>query len=86
MPILSTFLGMVIKIFHNDHNPPHIHVEYAEFKAQVEIATGRVISGKLPPRSARALNEWRKLHLKELHQAWETAHAGKMPKKIEPLE
>ena len=86
MPILSTFLGIVIKVFHNDHNPPHIHVEYAEFKAQIEIATGKIISGKLPPRSARAINEWRKLHLKEIKQAWLDSQNGKMPKRIAPLE
>lgn len=86
MPILSTFLGLVVKVFHNDHNPPHIHIEYAEFKAQIEITSGRALSGKLPPRSARAINEWRKLHLQELLQAWKDAQAGKMPKKIEPLE
>lgn len=86
MPIISTFLGIVIKIFHNDHNPPHIHVEYAEFKAQVDIKTGKFLSGDLPPRSARAVNEWRKIHMKELYQAWQAAQSGKMPKRIEPLE
>jgi len=86
LPILCTFLGIIIKVFHHDHNPPHIHVEYAEFKALVEIKTGKIISGKLPPRAFRALNEWRKIHLKEIHRAWLTAQSGRMPKKIKPLE
>jgi hypothetical protein len=28
MPILSMFFGIVIRMFYDDHHPPHIHVEY----------------------------------------------------------
>ncbi len=33
MPVLSTFFGITIKIYQGDHNPPHLHIEYAEFNA-----------------------------------------------------
>lgn len=29
MPEISRFYGIVIKIVHNDHHPPHFHAEYA---------------------------------------------------------
>jgi len=29
MPELSRFYGIVIKMYYNDHNPPHFHVEYS---------------------------------------------------------
>ena len=31
MPILAAFFGMMIRVFHADHEPPHIHVQYVEF-------------------------------------------------------
>jgi hypothetical protein len=29
VPTLSVFYGIVIKMFFDDHDPPHLHVEYA---------------------------------------------------------
>ena len=28
MPEISRFFGIVIKMFFDDHNPPHFHAEY----------------------------------------------------------
>jgi hypothetical protein len=30
MPEISRFLGIIIKMFFDDHNPPHFHAEYGE--------------------------------------------------------
>ena len=41
MPELSRFEGMVIKMLFNDtvqHNKPHVHVTYGEYKASVGLA------------------------------------------------
>ncbi len=32
MPEVSRFYGIVIKIFYDDHNPPHFHAEYGEYE------------------------------------------------------
>ena len=37
MPEISRFLGIVITMYFNDHNPPHFHVRYEEFRAIVGI-------------------------------------------------
>lgn len=39
MPTISSFHGIFIRMFYNDHAPPHFHVEYAEYKAIIDIAT-----------------------------------------------
>jgi hypothetical protein len=31
MPELSRFLGIIVYMYFNDHNPPHFHVEYSEY-------------------------------------------------------
>lgn len=86
MPIIAAFFGMVIRMFHSDHNPPHIHVQYGEFDAIVKISTGVTMRGKLPARLGRLLKEWLKLHRHEIMKAWEDAQANKMPRRIKPME
>jgi hypothetical protein len=40
MPEICRFYGIIIKMFYNEHNPPHIHVEYQDFKAIITINEG----------------------------------------------
>ncbi len=86
MPILAVFFGIIIRVYHDDHDPPHVHVEYAEHLAVVSIRDGRMIAGKLPPRVARLVEEWRSAHVADLLSAWRHAQAGKTPRRIAPLE
>nr|VFK63422.1 MAG: protein of unknown function (DUF4160) [Candidatus Kentron sp. UNK]VFK71652.1 MAG: protein of unknown function (DUF4160) [Candidatus Kentron sp. UNK] len=39
MPEISRFLGIIIYMHFNAHNPPHFHAEYNEFKASISIET-----------------------------------------------
>lgn len=50
MPEISRFFGIVIKMFFDDHNPPHFHAEYSGDLALIDIRTLSVFSGRLPPR------------------------------------
>ncbi len=86
MPVIAAFYGIVIKVFQGDHNPPHIHVAYSEFKAQIEIASGRILAGRLPPRSHKLVKEWLKLRQNEVMKAWDVAEQYGTPKRVKPLE
>ncbi len=33
MPVVSSFYGILIKMYFGDHAPPHFHAEYGEYKA-----------------------------------------------------
>jgi hypothetical protein len=48
MPEISRFHGIVIRMYFNDHNPPHFHVEYNEFEASVAIDTLGMMEDSLP--------------------------------------
>jgi Domain of unknown function (DUF4160) len=85
MPRLSYFYGIAIYMYYGDHFPPHIHARYAESEAQIAIATGEYVAGSLPPRASRLVEEWRRLHLDELVEAWVTVHDERTPGTIEPL-
>ncbi len=32
MPVICRFYGILIKMFFDDHNPPHFHAEYGEYE------------------------------------------------------
>jgi len=85
MPIISNFFGIIIRMFFNEHAPPHFHVEYAEYKASVNIQTLEVIEGKLSRRAQELVLDWAELHQKELLEDWELCRQHLEPKKIEPL-
>ena len=38
MPEISRFYGIVIKMFFDDHNPPHFHAEYGGETAYFDIS------------------------------------------------
>ncbi len=86
MPTISQFFGIMIRMFYRDHNPPHFHAIYAEYKASFGIETGKIIEGEMPRTATKLINEWRLLHIDELLQNWEKAGNEKLPDKIKPLE
>lgn len=86
MPEICRFYGIVIKIFFDEHNPPHFHAEYADCEALIEIGALAVIAGGLPPRALGLVMEWASLRQKEILQAWQNAKAQKPVGKIEPLK
>jgi len=52
MPIVSTFFGITIRMYFDDHEPPHFHVAYQGFEAMIAIESGERIAGSLPHKAA----------------------------------
>ncbi len=86
VPILSTFFGIIVRMFHGDHNPPHYHVQYGEYEAILDVETGRVLEGTLPKRVAQLVKEWHLKHKKELRSSWEQAQEFSPLQRIKGLE
>lgn len=86
MAEISRFYGMVIQMFGNDHNPPHYHVVYNEYRAIVEILTGELLEGNLPVRQLKLIKLWNEIHKDELLENFKNLRAeNKTFKKITPL-
>ena len=85
MPELSRFLGITIAMYFKDHNPPHFHVLYNEYDAEIEIKTLSVLDGKLPPRILGLALEWAELHKDELMEDWNLIQKTGKYNKIKPL-
>jgi len=86
MPRISYFYGITIRIYYDEHPPPHFHALYGDEVGQIEIETGKLIGGSLPRRALGLVRRWRKLHMKELMEDWTLAQAHERLKMIEPLE
>jgi enamine deaminase RidA (YjgF/YER057c/UK114 family) len=77
--------GIVIKMFYNDHRPPHFHAEYGGSVMLVAIDALVVIAGKLPPRATGMVVEWAAQHQEELREALEHARELAHLGRIDPL-
>lgn len=85
MPTLSTFYGILIQMYWQDHPPPHFHALYADHEAIIDIHTLDVIAGSLPRRALALVLEWAQEHRKELMEDWDLCAQKQSPKKIDPL-
>jgi len=86
MPEISRFFGIVIKLFHSDHNPPHFHASYQNEEALIEIKTLGDLNGKLSPHALGLVIEWASIHQAELEELWNKAQQKESLNKIEPLK
>lgn len=71
MPIISIFFGIVIRMYHNDHAPPHFHAAYQGFEALIRISDGSIYAGSLPTKALRLVQEWAERHRNELLENWQ---------------
>lgn len=70
MPEICRFLGITIAMYFDDHNPPHFHIHYNEYRALMEIQSLNVISGHLPARIRGLVEEWAESNQDALMAMW----------------
>lgn len=86
MPEISRFYGIVVKMYYNDHAPPHFHAEYGEHEIVIGLTPIAVLAGDVPVRVRSMVVEWAALHQQELLDNWERCRNAQAPRRIEPLE
>lgn len=86
MPEISRFFGIIVSIFYDEHNPPHFHARYNEYKITININDLSILEGSFPPRAMGILIEWAMIHRSELKQEWDLAMDQKELFPIEPLK
>lgn len=85
MPEISRFYGIIIKMFYNEHNPPHFHAYYGDKQISMNIVDGQ-IKGEFPKRALKLVFEWFDLHKDEILENWDRAQNGIELKNINPLD
>ncbi|VAX07438.1 hypothetical protein MNBD_GAMMA26-731 [hydrothermal vent metagenome] len=88
MPTISMFYGIIIRMYcaPSEHNPPHIHAYYQEYKAIVDIRKREVADGNRPRKKERLVLAWVEIHQEELLADWDLASNGELPFNIDPLK
>lgn len=86
MPEISRFYGIVIRMFYEEHNPPHFHAQYGEYNAVIRINDYALVEGYLPPKALGMVTEWANIHKEELLRNWDLARDNSELIKIEPLK
>jgi hypothetical protein len=81
MPEICRFLGIVISMYFNEHNPPHFHVRYNDYRAVMDIRTLNVLDGQMPAKVRGLVEEWAELNRQELLSMWNSKEFHK----LEPL-
>lgn len=80
------FFGIIIRMFHNEHNPPHFHAEYQGQRGVFDF-DGKLLRGSIKSNTAkRLIKKWASLHSDELRENWELAMKRGQIEKIAPLE
>ena len=67
------------------HNKPHLHVSYGEYKAVIAI-DGELLAGSLPVRQMKIITGWLALYEEEAYKAWNFAVRGEHFEKISPMK
>jgi len=60
-----------IRIFANDHNPPHFHISTPERKVSVRIADFTILAGNLNRRDFEKAIKWASENKNVLENEWE---------------
>ena len=82
---MSRFYGIIIRMYYNDHNPPHFHAEYQGQKVEYDIQTMEILAGSISKKAHNLVVEWANIHREELMNNWIKASVMIKLEKIKPL-
>ena len=76
MPTISSFYGIAIRMWFNDHPPPHFHAHEQDNEAEVRIADGEIMHGRLSKGAQRLVKQWTEINREALMTNWQAARPG----------
>ena len=88
MPVLSTFFGIIVRMYREaggKHNVPHIHAEYSGDEVVVAL-DGTVLEGEIPKNRMKLLEAWMVIHREDLEANWKLLTNGEQFFRIDPLK
>ena len=74
--------GISIRMFYNDHTPPHFHAILGDDEVLIAIRDLAVIQGSLPPASLRRVMAWARDHQGALALNWIRCQDEQPPERI----
>lgn len=88
MPVLSTFFGIIVRMYREvggKHNMPHIHAEYSGDEIVITL-DGTILEGGIPKNKLKLLEAWMEIHREDLEANWRLLTNGEQFFRIDPLK
>ena len=88
MPVLSTFFGIIVRMYNEKggkHNIPHIHVEYSGEELVIGL-DGTILEGNIPKNKRKLLDALMEIHREDLMANWTLLNSGEQIFRIDPLK
>jgi len=70
MPTLHRFGAVTVRMYADDHRPPHFHIVAPEFQVLVRISDLTVIAGEARPTQIAEALAWAQDHQEMLALTW----------------
>ncbi len=70
MPTLQRFGAVSVRMYPDDHRPPHFHIVAPDFQVMVRIADLTVIEGEARPAQIAEAVAWARDHRESLALKW----------------
>jgi len=70
MPVLQRFGSVSVRMYADDHRPPHFHIVAPDFQVLVRISDLTVIAGEARPTQIAAALAWAQGHREALALRW----------------
>ena len=84
MPAISMFFGIVIRMYWEDHRPPHFHAYYQDMSTVYDLE-GNLLEGTFPKKQSSLATAWANIHHDELVANWVLTEQRDAVFRIEPL-
>lgn len=68
---------------HANHKAAYFQARYQGSDVSLEVDSGIVLAGNLPPRVLKVIQEWRVRHKQELLEDWERVKQHELPQYIQ---
>ncbi len=70
MPVIHRIGSVSIRIYADDHRPPHFHIASPEFEVIVRLSDLTVIAGRAPQRALAPAMAWARQNRQLLAAKW----------------
>jgi hypothetical protein len=70
MPTLQRFGAVSVRMYADDHRPPHFHIVAPDFQVLVRISDLQVIAGEARPAQIAEVLAWAREHGESLALKW----------------
>lgn len=88
MPVLSSFFGIIVRMYKENggkHKMPHIHAQYSGDEVVVTL-DGEILEGEIPKSKMKLLDAWMEIHREDLEANWSLLSNGEQFFRIDPLK